>query len=381
MIYLSNVIVILSVLLFSSIVFSQSYHISGQLSSWGTMNFEQPKSGALGIRYLPSITYSQALHKNFYLDINTTFHTYGSGLFHSDKDFELNHLLKFYRLWIRLSSSQFEVRIGLQKINFGSAVLLRPLMWFDRLDPRDPLQLTDGVYGALVRYYFLNNTNIWAWGLLGNSKTKGWELFGTSKKQPEFGGRLQVPFLKGEGGITFHHSRLNLSETQFVIYPSNEEISPENRIGIDGKWNIAIGFWLEAVLIQHKNLPVFPSYRKLFTTGADYTFGIGNGFYVVGEYFWQQYSEKIFKGGESIKFGAISANYPVSLLDRISAIIYCDWQNKNWYRFFSWQRTYDNLQVYLMGFWNPKNFQIYQNLQEQNLFSGKGFQIMVVLNH
>jgi len=53
----------------------------------------------------------------------------------------------------------------LQKINFGSATLFRLLMWFDRIDPRDPLKLTDGVYGLLLRYYFHNNTNIWLWGL------------------------------------------------------------------------------------------------------------------------------------------------------------------------------------------------------------------------
>ena len=48
--------------------------------------------------------------------------------------------------WLRLSTSRFEARVGLQKINFGSATLFRPLMWFDSLDPRDPLQITDGVY-------------------------------------------------------------------------------------------------------------------------------------------------------------------------------------------------------------------------------------------
>jgi len=56
-------------------------------------------------------------------------------------------------MWIRLSTKQFELRAGLQKINFGSATLLRPLMWFDKIDPRDPLQLTDGVYALLARYY------------------------------------------------------------------------------------------------------------------------------------------------------------------------------------------------------------------------------------
>ena len=70
---------------------------------------------------------------------------------------------------------------GLQKINFGSAVLLRPLMWFDSLDPRDPLQLTDGVYAVLLRYYFPNNANLWAWALYGNDSPKGWESAATAE--------------------------------------------------------------------------------------------------------------------------------------------------------------------------------------------------------
>ena len=65
-------------------------------------------------------------------------------------------------------NNKLHIEPGLQKINFGSATMLRPLMWFDQVDPRDPLQLTDGVWGVLGRYYFLNNANIWLWGLYGN---------------------------------------------------------------------------------------------------------------------------------------------------------------------------------------------------------------------
>ena len=69
--------------------------------------------------------------------------------------------VKLYRGWGRVSNDRAEVRVGLQKINFGSAMMLRPLMWFDSMDPRDPLQMTDGVWGAMGRYYFNNNANVW----------------------------------------------------------------------------------------------------------------------------------------------------------------------------------------------------------------------------
>lgn len=62
-----------------------------------------------------------------------------------------------FRFSGQLSGRVSELRLGLQKINFGSAQLFRPLMWFDKMDPRDPLQMTDGVWGALYRYYFRNN--------------------------------------------------------------------------------------------------------------------------------------------------------------------------------------------------------------------------------
>ena len=106
---------------------------------------------------------------------------------------------------MKFSGDQFEVRAGLQKINFGSASMLRPLMWFDQIDPRDPLQLTDGVYVLLGRYYFLNNANIWVWALYGNDSRKGWEQIPSLKKVPEFGGRLQLPVSHGELGTTYHY--------------------------------------------------------------------------------------------------------------------------------------------------------------------------------
>lgn len=69
--------------------------------------------------------------------------------------------VKPYRAWVRLSTNTFEARVGLRKINFGSATLFRSLMWFDRTDPRDPLRLTDGVSGLLLRDYAVNNTSLW----------------------------------------------------------------------------------------------------------------------------------------------------------------------------------------------------------------------------
>nr|MDA3793422.1 hypothetical protein [Elusimicrobiota bacterium] len=70
----------------------------------------------------------------------------------------------FYRFWLRYQKINWEVRVGLQKINFGPAKIFRSLMWFESADTRDPLKIAKGIKGILGRYYFLNNSNIWIWG-------------------------------------------------------------------------------------------------------------------------------------------------------------------------------------------------------------------------
>src|SRR6056297_139890 len=121
----------------------------------------------------------------------TSPNAWGALSYSSENEITTDQQISPYRLWAKLSGNQFELRAGLQKINFGSARMIRPLMWFDRMDPKDPLQLTSGVYGLLGRYYFLNNANIWAWALYGNNETKGLEIVPSVKNSFEYGGRVQ----------------------------------------------------------------------------------------------------------------------------------------------------------------------------------------------
>ena len=78
---------------------------------------------------------------------------------------------------------------------------------------------------------------------------------------------------------------------------------------------------------------------------------------------------------------AFSLNYPIGLLDDLTGMMYYDWDNKNGYRFISWQRKYDNWSFYLMGFWNPDQYQLLQASTINNLYAGKGLQLLVVFNH
>ncbi|HZX10343.1 MAG TPA: hypothetical protein VFG01_05285, partial [Acidobacteriota bacterium] len=74
-------------------------------------------------------------------------------------------------------------------------------------------------------------------------------------------------------------------------------------------------------------------------------------------------------------------NYPLGLLDSVWGMVYYDWKNNDLYRFVNWQRTYDRWQIYIMGFWNPEKFLIYQGNLDTSLFTGTGFQIMIVYNY
>ncbi len=167
--------------LVSGTIYSQSLGFRGQAIGWTTLNPAEPFQAQAGLRYIPELSFSLPAGK-YTLDGEVSANMWLSGTFANDTS-AFDRDLAPYRMWVRFSGDQFELRAGLQKINFGSAQMFRPLMWFDYIDPRDPLQLTDGVYGLLARYFFLNNANIWLWGLYGNDKVKGWEIIPSKKNK------------------------------------------------------------------------------------------------------------------------------------------------------------------------------------------------------
>lgn len=371
-----------AVLLLTSTVFGFSWTFGhrGIISLWGMSGLQKSSQPQVGLRYIPEFTLALQPSETFTLDTELSAHAFGTARFEQIDDVETSGDIKPYRMWLRLSLTQFEARLGLQKINFGSATLLRPLMWFDRLDPRDPLQLTDGVYGLLLRYYFINNTNIWAWGLYGNTEPKGREIFSTQDDSVEYGGRLQVPLFKGEIAATYHHRRAEIQFPSTAFLPE-PQAAPEDRYALDGKWDIGIGIWFEAALTHQRNQFLPLPWQRAWNTGLDYTFDIGNGLYVLGEHYNLTRTGEAFDAGEDINFSAVLLRYPLGLLDEITGIVYYDWENEEWYRFFSWQRTYDKWRINVIGFWNPENFQIYPNASGTNPFVGNGFQVTIVFNY
>jgi hypothetical protein len=356
-----------------------SLHFKGQLSAWALYNPGNALPVYLGGRYIPQLNYNIQLPKESLIDFEASANINGNVGFHPFDTGKADGKIKPYRLWARYSTSQFEIRLGLQKINFGSASMLRPLMWFDKLDPRDPLQLTDGVWGLLVRYYFLNNANIWLWGLYGNEEPKTWEIGKTNQRYPEFGGRLQSPVPKGEAAVSYHF-RMADTRDQDSVFTACAEI-PENRIGLDGKWDLGVGLWVEGSWISKgKDIGTYTN-QEILNAGIDYTFGIGNGLNVILEQLVISYDKRPFEFSNTITFSGLSLSYPLGLFDNLGAIVFYDWTNNALYNFVNWHKQFNRISLYFMAFWNPENYQIPLQEDSGNLFAGKGVQVMVVWNH
>ena len=113
----------------------QGLHLKGQL--WGSFTYgDDPapehtrREATLG--YIPTFSLARQLGPLSVVDLEAAyywgrvtdgpFETSGTGSVDTEK---------WYRLWGRIATEKLELRLGLQKIAFGPARVLRPLMWFD----------------------------------------------------------------------------------------------------------------------------------------------------------------------------------------------------------------------------------------------------------
>ena len=358
-----------------------STHVTfnGQITVWGVGQFQTPVPTQFGGRFVPTLLGDYSFSAKSKLDFEASLNINGTANFTGFKRDTILGQFKPYRVWVRYSGDNWELRAGLQKINFGSAKMFRPLMWFDAMDVRDPLQLTDGVYGVLGKYFFQNNANLWIWGLVGNDKLKGYELWGSTQWKPEFGGRFQLPAGPGEIAVSTHRRTL-----QFNSGSGINEFN-ETRIGLDGKWDLGIGLWFESSVTstetQGFSSPYLPKIQDMWNLGADYTLGVGNGIGATVEYFRYHAGDQFLVSGNAVNVLGTMLTYPISMLDNLSGMVfYLPDQNK-WMNYLSWSRTYDNLNIYAIGYWNPDNVQLVSaQSQNRNMFAGKGIQIMLNYN-
>jgi hypothetical protein len=359
-----------------------STRFDNQLSTWTSLNFSDPVQYQAGGRYIPGFSISQNMKKDRKIDAELSVNTFAGFFFKGDKPDGLEKDFKPYRAWIRYATPRLEIRAGLQKINFGSASILRPLMWFDKMDSRDPLQLTDGVYSLLGRYYFQNNANIWIWALYGNKNAKGWEIAATKEQSPELGGRFQFPVPGGEAAISFHRRMADYKAFIPPVPDPGDTFFPEEKIALDGKLDLGPGLSFEFVLKHNDpDTRIVMEWETQMNIGLDYTFGMGNGINLATEYFRYGTRTGWKEKADDSNYSVVTANYPLNLMNTLSAMVYYNWNDKAWFRLISLQRKYDFWSFYLIAFWNPDTFSLYGPSSGRNLFAGKGIQIMAVINN
>ena len=354
---------------------------SGQLTGWTTQTRRQGHwENTTGLRYIPQLVLSQPLTETSFMDAEVSLNSYLLTRKNSDhKSYDVD----LYRAMLRYATAQTETRVGLQKINFGPAKLLRPLMWFDRLDPTDPLQFTEGVYAARFKYNTLNNASFWLWCLYGNDDPKGYEWLPTIPEKPEYGGRVQYPVLGGELAATVHSRKADGKDFFLKDFT-------ENRYALDGQWDLGIGVWFESVLIQQAFESIYPQidedvlpydWTKMITIGADYTVGIGNGLYVLVEHMATVFSEKPMGWNSDEHVSAFMVSYPVGILDSFSAIGYYAWEPEAYGQSINWQRTYDKWVLSLGLFYYPETAGSNTGFIQNAGAGGYGAQVMIIFNH
>lgn len=274
-----------------------------------------------------------------------------------------------YRAWMRYSTQRNEIRAGLQQLNFGSASLLRPLQWFDGLNPTDPLRLTNGVWGILDRIYFENNSTLWLWGLYGNPDKRVWDLTGHSANLPEIGFRFQQPVPSGEIALSLNHRTV---ETELGVASRYQE----TKIGLDGKWDVGPGLWFEdSFTATSQASPLHAGWNSL-TVGSDLT---PEGLDGLSFTFEHMLNTTYSTDAHYSNLSALSASWPINIFNRLSGIVLYSWEAKYWFRYLTWSVDFDRSSFYVIGFWNPNLSTSVLSLGSGS-FSKYGFQVMYVLH-
>jgi len=364
------VTLVVGVLACDSLALSTQFR--GQLSGWTiAARVDDDWRNFAGLRYLPELTLEYAYKAGSGVDLEASLNGFGT---YASETSEGRAEVELYRLKLRWATPQTETRLGLQQINFGPARLLRSLRWFDQLDQRDPLNLTDGVYALLFKYTALNNANLWLWGLYGNDAPKGSEEHPSVKDHPEFGGRLQYPVWRGELAATLYTRTVDASEFDGGDFR-------ESRFALDGRWEAIVGMWCETLLQHQQSDYVAYPWTTMATLGLDYTFGIGNGLYVLAEHQVTLQSAAAFGFDEETHLSAFSVSYPLGLFDTLTAYSYYAWEPQAYSQHVSWQRSYDNLVINVSLFRYPDADGKRDESRRNTFRTGYGGQVMVVYYH
>jgi hypothetical protein len=345
---------------------------SGQLSgAFDVYRTHGDRENQAGLVYIPAFETGNPISKDLSWDAELSVNGQVSRASETSSNASS---LDLYRLKLRLLTPESEIQAGLQMINFGPAQLLRSLRWFDRVDPRDPRSLSNGVYGLRYRYTALSNANYWAWCLLGNNEPKGLEILGSRRDIPEVGGRIQVPVPKGEMGAALHTRKVEGSAYALPDFG-------EHRLGLDGRWDILAGLWFEAVIQKQESSRLPRPWMKMATLGMDYTFPAGNGVHVLLEHRVTVLSGHFREKEAGFDMSAFLASYPVGMMDHLTAIGTYSRDTSGYGQYLSWDRTYDHVVIRASLFSYPELETVFGSLEYVGTVRGDGAGLTVIFNH
>lgn len=324
-------------------------------------------------RYLPAIEYQNSLSETWDYDLEVRWQFQWGGQLDALGQSSIQE--EPYRIALNLQSKHTEYIIGLQKINFGPARILRPLMWFDSINPTDPLELTSGVTGLSATFHndFGWSSQVW---LLLPGDPIGWEGLSDQEGTIETGGRISIPNEMGQLGISTNWRIADAS----LISPNDPDLY-EGRIGVDGFWDVGIGLWVESVY-KNQQFSDDPFLQQMQTTiGADYTFWVGNGILLTTEHMMINIWDSPVMDDKNVVMSTLMASYSPTMFDQISLMFFMDWESETPLAYLSWGQTYDSFRFTLGAFYSEGNEMQNNDSGLNSGFSGKGLQLTVAYNH
>ena len=353
----------------SAITFAQPFSLKGQF--WGnTLHGNDPpadqSSFVTDLGYIPMLSLSRDLSINRFVDLEWSYRMqyrmYEEDVVFSNKP---------YRQWLRYSSDQIEARLGLQKIAFGPAMVLRSLAWFDTIDPKDPTGQTDAVEAFRLRLFPTSSLALWLWSINNDQDTLS------------YGGRAELSASIGEWGLTYYQDPTELGQSvgQFPIFISG----PHQRAAIDYRYDGYFGFWFEGVgIFADRKQDVELNRFTLFTLGADYTIPVGPGLLIMAETMRINSSSTAKESSTEQTYTALMASLPINMLHQLMFIAQIDWDNSHMYNYLRWGITYDHFSLNFILSISPKrgDYEIAkEDLPKTVAGFGTGLQFMLIYNH
>ncbi|GAB4331237.1 MAG: hypothetical protein Kow0037_07660 [Calditrichia bacterium] len=335
----------------------------------GSVLSRQSTSAELQMRYFPKLSLVEKVNTNTTIDLYLE-PQLKTRLFFNKQwlGVKENTILDEYRGWLRYSRPQWELRAGLQKINFGPARLLRSQQWFDQIDPRDPLSLSKGVYALLFRYYQLNNWNYWVWSVW--QKDSGfYPLLKQQKNKMEWGGRVEGPWLHGMWGLTADSKPVVIEKIPVQLH----------RMALDAYYDWHLGYWVEVVAHQWDTGTNW--YQSRWTLGMDYTLPFQNGIYLSLEMMGYSRAENSLNFKNENIYYALQANWPFNLFNSLSIMSFLDWKTGEAYYTITLTHRRQNVELHILGLYSSRKAQLPEFTSGEIGLGGKALMMLFVFYH